>query len=124
MSVHLKNKNVFITGASSGIGKACATAFAREGSNVLLAARRKERIDTLARELESTYGIMAHSIQLDVRNNDEVTGAVGSLPPAWNTIDILLNNASHRRTGESCRRHFTVAVDRAEHWTVRDAARF
>ncbi len=97
MSVHLKNKNVFITGASSGIGKACATAFAREGSNVLLAARRKERIDTLARELESTYGIMAHSIQLDVRNNDEVTGAVGSLPPAWNTIDILLNNAGLSR---------------------------
>jgi NADP-dependent 3-hydroxy acid dehydrogenase YdfG len=97
MSVHLKNKNVFITGASSGIGKACATAFAREGSNVLLAARRKERIDTLARELENTYGIMAHSIQLDVRNNDEVTGAVSSLPPAWDHIDILLNNAGLSR---------------------------
>jgi len=97
MSVHLKNKNVFITGASSGIGMACATAFAREGSNLLLAARRKERIDTLARELEDTYGIMAHSIQLDVRNNDEVTGAVGSLPPAWDHIDILLNNAGLSR---------------------------
>ena len=97
MTEHLKNKNVFITGASSGIGEACARAFAREGSNLLLAARRKERIDTLARELEDTYGIMAHSIQLDVRNNDEVTGAVGSLPPAWDHIDILLNNAGLSR---------------------------
>ena len=97
MSVHLKNKNVFITGASSGIGKACATAFAREGSNLLLAARRKERIDTLARDLEKTYGIMTHTIQLDVRNNDEVSGAIGSLPPAWDHIDILLNNAGLSR---------------------------
>jgi 3-hydroxy acid dehydrogenase/malonic semialdehyde reductase len=97
MSESLKNKNVFITGASSGIGKACATAFAREGSNLLLGARRKERIDELARELERTYGIMTHSIQLDVRNNDEVTGAVGALPPSWDHIDILLNNAGLSR---------------------------
>ncbi|HEX7574406.1 MAG TPA: SDR family NAD(P)-dependent oxidoreductase [Bacteroidota bacterium] len=97
MNEHLKNKNVFITGASSGIGKACATAFAREGSNLLLAARRKDRIDTLARDLERTYGIMAHSMQLDVRNNDEVAGAVSSLPPAWDHFDILLNNAGLSR---------------------------
>jgi 3-hydroxy acid dehydrogenase/malonic semialdehyde reductase len=97
MSEHLKNKNVFITGASSGIGKACATAFAREGSNLLLAARRKERIDALARDLENTYGIMTHGIQLDVRNNDEVAGAISSLPPAWDHIDILLNNAGLSR---------------------------
>jgi serine 3-dehydrogenase len=97
MSEHLKNKNVFITGASSGIGKACATAFAREGSNLLLAARRKERIDMLARDLEKTYGVMTHSIQLDVRNNDEVTGAISALPPAWDHIDILLNNAGLSR---------------------------
>ena len=97
MSEQLKNKNVFITGASSGIGKACALAFAREGSNLLLAARRKERIDTLARDLEKTYGIMTHGIQLDVRNHDEVAAAIGSLPPAWDHIDILLNNAGLSR---------------------------
>jgi 3-hydroxy acid dehydrogenase/malonic semialdehyde reductase len=97
MSEHLKNKNVFITGASSGIGKACALAFAREGSNLLLAARRKERIDALARDLEKTYGIMTHGIQLDVRNREEVAGAISSLPPAWDHIDILLNNAGLSR---------------------------
>jgi NADP-dependent 3-hydroxy acid dehydrogenase YdfG len=97
MSEHLKGKNVFITGASSGIGKACATAFAREGSNLLLAARRKERIDTLARELESAYGIKTYCIQLDVRDNDAVAGAVSSLRPAWDHIDILLNNAGLSR---------------------------
>ena len=97
MSEHLKNRNVFITGASSGIGKACAVAFAREGSNLLLAARRKERIDALARDLEETYGIMTHGMQLDVRNQDEVARAIGSLPPAWDHIDILLNNAGLSR---------------------------
>ena len=97
MGEHLKNRNVFITGASSGIGKACAVAFAREGSNLLLAARRKERIDALARDLEETYGIMTHGMQLDVRNQDEVARAIGSLPPAWDHIDILLNNAGLSR---------------------------
>ena len=97
MSEHLKNRNVFITVASSGIGKACAVAFAREGSNLLLAARRKERIDALARDLEETYGIMTHGMQLDVRNQDEVARAIGSLPPAWDHIDILLNNAGLSR---------------------------
>jgi 3-hydroxy acid dehydrogenase / malonic semialdehyde reductase len=97
MSLPLKNKNVFITGASSGIGEACATAFAREGANVLLAARRKEKIDALARNLESRYGVMTHGIQLDVRSREDVGRAVSSLPPAWDHIDIVLNNAGLSR---------------------------
>jgi 3-hydroxy acid dehydrogenase/malonic semialdehyde reductase len=97
MSERLKNRNVFITGASSGIGEACAVAFAREGANLLLAARRKDRIDALARNLEVTYGTMTHSIRLDVRNHDEVDRAISSLPPAWDHIDILLNNAGLSR---------------------------
>ena len=102
MSVHLKNRNVFITGASSGIGKACALAFAREGSNLLLAARRKDRIDTLARNLEKTYGVMTHSIQLDVRNHDEVAAAMNiavgtasaALSAARKSLAVSLHDAA------------------------------
>jgi serine 3-dehydrogenase len=97
MAESLKNRNVFITGASSGIGEACAVAFAREGANLLLAARRKERIDRLARNLEDTYRVMTHTVQLDVRSNDQVEKAMSSLPPAWDHIDILLNNAGLSR---------------------------
>lgn len=97
MSEKLKGKNVFITGASSGIGEACAVAFAREGANLLLAARRKERIDRLARTLEDKYGVMTHGITLDVRHQAEVEQAVRSLPPAWDRIDILVNNAGLSR---------------------------
>ena len=97
MSEHLKNRNVFITGASSGIGEACAVAFAREGANLLLAARRKERIDALARKLEDKYRVATHGLELDVRDRDAVERAVGSLPPAWDHIDILLNNAGLSR---------------------------
>jgi serine 3-dehydrogenase len=97
MSVSLKNLNVLITGASSGIGEACAAAFAREGANVLLAARRKERIDRLARSLEETHRVMTHSFVLDVRNQQDVEKAVASLPPAWDHLDILVNNAGLSR---------------------------
>jgi len=97
MIERLKGKNVFITGASSGIGEACAVAFAREGSNLLLAARRKDRIDRLARTLEDRYRVMTHSLQLDVRNREEVDRAISSLPSAWDHIDILLNNAGLSR---------------------------
>jgi len=97
MSEQLKNKNVFITGASSGIGEACAVAFAREGANLLLAARRKERIDGLTRSLKDSYGVATHGLELDVRDRDAVERTVSSLPPAWDHIDILLNNAGLSR---------------------------
>ena len=97
MSEQLKNKNVFITGASSGIGEACAEAFAREGANLLLAARRKERIETLSRMLEEKYLVMTHGFALDVRDHDAVERTIGALPPAWDHIDILVNNAGLSR---------------------------
>jgi 3-hydroxy acid dehydrogenase / malonic semialdehyde reductase len=89
----LKNKRVLITGASSGIGEACAHQFAKAGAHVLLCARRFKKIETLARTLEEKYGIKAHPFELDVRSNDKVTKAIANLPDAWKQIDILLNNA-------------------------------
>jgi len=93
----LKGKITFITGASSGIGKACAEVFAREKSNLILTARRIDRLKVLANNLEKSYGIKVKCLKLDVRNYDEVKNAIDSLDKNWNKIDILVNNAGLSR---------------------------
>jgi serine 3-dehydrogenase len=93
----LKKKTVLITGASSGIGFACAHAFAREGARLILAARRKQRIDALAKELKAKHGTEVYAIQLDVRKQPDVETTVKSLPKEWQEIEVLLNNAGLSR---------------------------
>ena len=93
----LKNKIVFITGASSGIGKACAEIFAKEKANLILTARRIERLKTLAEKLEKAYDVKVKYIQLDVRDFDQVENAISSLNNNWKKIDILINNAGLSR---------------------------
>ena len=93
----LKNKITFITGASSGIGKACAEVFAREKSHLILSARRIERLKSLANKLEKDHGIKVKCLKLDVRNYDEVKEAIDSLDNKWKKIDILVNNAGLSR---------------------------
>ncbi len=93
----LKNKTVCITGASSGIGTACAEEFAKLGCNLLLIARRKDRVDALAESLQKTHPIETHSVQLDVRNHIEVENTFWSLAEDWHRIDILVNNAGLAR---------------------------
>jgi 3-hydroxy acid dehydrogenase/malonic semialdehyde reductase len=93
----LSNSIVFITGASSGIGEACARAFAKEGAALLLAARRKERIERLARALQDEYHVRTHTVQLDVRNRIAVDAAVNGLTADWRNIQILINNAGLAR---------------------------
>ncbi len=93
----LKDQLVFVTGASSGIGRACARAFAREGARLLLAARRIERLQALAAELETAQGCAAHCLRLDVRDASAVDKALDGLPVAWRDIDILVNNAGLSR---------------------------
>ncbi|TVQ11823.1 MAG: SDR family NAD(P)-dependent oxidoreductase [Bacteroidetes bacterium] len=86
-------KNVFITGASSGIGYACAELFARKGYNLILNARRESRIADLSERLQSEYGIQVRNLIFDVRERESVFAAVESLS-GWETdIDILVNNA-------------------------------
>ncbi|HTR99357.1 MAG TPA: SDR family oxidoreductase [Bacteroidota bacterium] len=97
MSIALHHLNVFVTGASSGIGEACARAFAREGANVLMCARRLEKVEALARHLEDKYAVTTHAFRLDVRDRAAVERAVADLPPFWGTIDILVNNAGLSR---------------------------
>jgi 3-hydroxy acid dehydrogenase/malonic semialdehyde reductase len=89
----LENKIVLITGASSGIGKACAQQFAKAGAKLLLYARRLNVLQELAGNLKKEYGTETHVFELDVSDPIKVKSAISSLPPAWNTIDILINNA-------------------------------
>jgi len=88
---------VCITGASSGIGAACASAFAREGCNLLLTARRKDRIDALAASLTRQHAVRCHAMRLDVMRQEEVHRVFSSLPEDWRAIDILINNAGLAR---------------------------
>ena len=89
----LENKVVFITGASAGIGKACAYSFAQEKANVVLTARRGEVVNEIANNLKSEYGIQAHAAKLDITNYDEVKEVIANLPNEFKKIDILVNNA-------------------------------
>ena len=93
----LRDRLVFITGASSGIGRSCARAFAAEGARLLLAARRLERLRELARELEAAHGTPSHCLQMDVRVTAQVENELGKLPAAWKEIDVLINNAGLSR---------------------------
>ena len=93
----LRNKIVFITGASSGIGNACAEAFASKGANLILCARRIERLTELKKSLVRKYKVKIFVAQLDVRKLRDVKKVVSSLPAQWKQIDILLNNAGLAR---------------------------
>jgi len=82
---------VLVTGASSGFGAAAAERFAREGWQVVIAARRQERLDELKQSMPQPDHI--HSVTLDVRDNEAVASAISGLPDAFAGIDILVNNA-------------------------------
>lgn len=89
----LKNKNVFITGASSGIGKACAYAFAEEGANIIISARSIDKVKEIGEDIKSRFKVNVHAFQLDVRKRSEVENGINSLPDGFRRIDILINNA-------------------------------
>jgi 3-hydroxy acid dehydrogenase / malonic semialdehyde reductase len=91
--ISMKDRLVCITGASSGIGAACAHVFAQDGARLLLVARRIERIEKLGVELSCLPGVEVHSVQLDVRQQRSVHETLSSLPAKWQEIDILINNA-------------------------------
>jgi NADP-dependent 3-hydroxy acid dehydrogenase YdfG len=86
-------KTAFITGSTSGIGRAVALRLAREGVNLIVCGRRTERLMELKGALESAYGVKTCALAFDVRVYGEVEKAVNSLPDEWRGIDILVNNA-------------------------------
>lgn len=85
----MKNKIVVITGASSGIGEATARLFAKHGARLILCARRTERLQKLAEDLNTE----THILTMDVRDKQDVAKQFANLPENWQAIDILINNA-------------------------------
>ena len=98
MSSVLKHKLALITGASSGIGRACAVKLAESGCNLLLCARRLEKLQELKSEIISQFSnCKIHIFQLDVQNFEAVQTAIEQLPEDFKNINILINNAGLSR---------------------------
>jgi NADP-dependent 3-hydroxy acid dehydrogenase YdfG len=87
------SKIIFITGATSGFGRATAEKFAANGYDLILNGRREDRLETVCRHLESKYNIASYTLAFDVRDQEAVFAAVNGLPDQWKNIDILFNNA-------------------------------
>ena len=96
--MELKNKVVLITGASSGIGWACAHAFAKRGARLALAARRMDRLEALEKELPP--GVDVLKIACDVKDKKQVSAAVEQTVKKWESVDVLINNAGILWTGD------------------------
>jgi NADP-dependent 3-hydroxy acid dehydrogenase YdfG len=92
-SITLQDRIVFITGASSGIGEACARAFAAQGARLVLCARRHDRLVKLA----ATLAVPCHTFQLDITDRKAVERSISSIPVEFSDIDILVNNAGLSR---------------------------
>ena len=86
-------KIVFITGATSGFGEACAYKFAQHDYQLILNGRRVERLEALKKNLEEKYGTSCYLLPFDVQVQEEVFAAVERLPEEWKQVDILINNA-------------------------------
>ncbi|HRG51882.1 MAG TPA: SDR family oxidoreductase [Bacteroidia bacterium] len=83
----------FITGATAGIGKSTAEIFAKNGYNLIITGRRKDRLEAFSKLLKDTHKIDVLSLNFDVRNLKEVQEAVKSIPDNWKKINVLVNNA-------------------------------
>ena len=86
------NKTVFITGATSGIGRACAEKFAQNNYNIIITGRRNALLETVKKDIENKYKVEVKTLCFDVQNKEEVFKAVASLGDDI-TVDILINNA-------------------------------
>lgn len=87
----MQTKTILITGATSGIGKAVAEQFAQQNARLILCGRRTHRLS----ELKQNLGCEVHTLSFDVRDREAVFQAISSLPDAWKSIDVLVNNAGN-----------------------------
>ena len=87
------NRTIFITGATSGFGKAIAEKFAATGDHLIITGRRKDRLEKLSNDLQKDFGIKVLSLNFDVRDKDSVFREMQNLPEQWRSINILINNA-------------------------------
>lgn len=87
------SKTVFITGATSGFGEACAFKFAENHYRLVLTGRRGEKLEALASTLQKQYTTQVVTLKFDVQDRSAVKTAISSLPDGWKKIDVLVNNA-------------------------------
>ncbi|RLD91636.1 MAG: NAD(P)-dependent oxidoreductase [Bacteroidetes bacterium] len=86
-------KLILITGATSGIGLACAKKFAADGNNLILTGRRVDRLEEISTLLQKEFAVNVKTIQMDVRDKETVFSSLAALSGEWSKIDILINNA-------------------------------
>ena len=89
----LKNQVAVITGASSGLGRQMSKAFAMQGANLAVLARRVERLESLKEELEKTYGVKVLPVKCDVTKTEDINAAAAKVEAEYGRVDILLNVA-------------------------------
>lgn len=89
----MKNKIVFITGATSGIGAACAYKFAANGSHLILNGRNVQKLNEICKDITHKFHINTLALPFDVRNREDAQKAIENLSVEWRAIDILINNA-------------------------------
>src|SRR5579871_288772 len=87
------NKIIFITGATSGFGNACAYKFAANNDNIIITGRREERLEELKGDLEKKYHVKVLSLAFDVQDKHAVFSVINTIPDEWQNIDVLINNA-------------------------------
>lgn len=87
------NKIVLITGATAGIGKACAGKFAENNYDLIITGRRTERLNEIKAKFKEICCIDVHCLNFDIRDKEAVQNAISSLPEKWKNIDVLVNNA-------------------------------
>ena len=104
------DKTVLVTGATSGIGKATATLFAKEGYRVIITGRRKSRLKELKKYFQRNFDASVQHLTFDVREKDALRKKLGSLEGAWSQIDILINNAGLALGKE------VINEGKLEHW--------
>lgn len=90
---NLTHNTIFVTGASSGIGEACAKQFAEQDARLIIAARRRDRLEKLASQLKKDFDTETFLMTLDVRDRASVEETIHALPKEWQAVDVLLNNA-------------------------------
>ncbi|MEO6904943.1 MAG: SDR family NAD(P)-dependent oxidoreductase, partial [Ginsengibacter sp.] len=84
---------VFITGATSGIGKACAEKFAANGDDLIINGRRSEKLEELKKELEKKYKTEVFCARFDVQKKEDVFEIINNFSDKWKSIDVLINSA-------------------------------
>jgi NADP-dependent 3-hydroxy acid dehydrogenase YdfG len=100
------SKTIFITGATSGIGKACAEKFAAANYRLIISGRREDRLKKLKSDLESTYNVEVIDLCFDVQDKNAVFEAIKNLPANWKSKEILESMNHHLENKYMHHHHF------------------